>query len=123
MTLVKDATGKYVNVSEGNDSTPATSDNVTNSGVQSVAQDVQSSPETDSKTDDNKDGLDTSKLEQTLIEEVINEVKKQHTVAPELLRRRREGQFRAIDRLLRTGGMDNQQADKAMVEIRKILAE
>lgn len=70
------------------------------------------------KTDDTKssqteilnslDSFESAKTESEPIESVMS--------------RRREAQYRAIDRILRLGGMDSQQSDKAMVEIRRILS-
>lgn len=134
MTLVKDATGKYVNVPDGDVSTPATSDNATNSGVQDAASTVQPTTEGNTETTNSENGpnkvesdseietLVSDTIKKVLAEEAANVIEAKNTVAPELAYRRREGQYRAIDRILRQGGMDNQQADKAMVEIRRILS-
>lgn len=137
MTLVKDATGKYVSVTSDPVSTPTDSNPSSDPAVQDTTQGVQPTTENNNETTDNQDGLDKSELpkeeseDEKLIRETItkvleqekeNVIVKQNTVAPELAMRRREGQYRAIDRILRTTGMDNQQADKAMVEIRRILS-
>lgn len=106
--------------------------------VQDVASTLQPITETDSETISSETGTDKSKSdeseteEQRVLRETIakvlkdeaeNQVMKSETPAPETQQRKREGQYRAIDRILRFGGMDSQQADKAMTEIRRILSE
>lgn len=124
MTLIKDSTGKYVSVNSDNVSVPSVSttgsDNQnTNSENQTVASSDDNSTKVSSESSEIEIGIVGNQLSSLL----KTEVEKIEIISPEIRARRREAQFRTIDRILRTGGMDSQQADHAMVEIRRVLKD
>lgn len=78
----------------------------------------QSKSEDGNETATIKDSID--EIDPTLVPLEVQNVGQEKEVKPKDYRKR-EAQYRAIERILRTGGMDSQQAEKAFVEIRRVL--